>query len=208
MRWSCTFQSTPSVWRETLEISCFHFCNVISIHSLRVEGDCSDDLSVHFRQNISIHSLRVEGDSERDFYYIPEGDFNPLPPCGGRLNGNLDISGFTNFNPLPPCGGRPWGQLLSAPHYTISIHSLRVEGDASALFSTSKSSHFNPLPPCGGRPTADVTPGKEHVISIHSLRVEGDAGDLYRAELTDLFQSTPSVWRETMPSVLANDLLG
>ena len=202
------FQSTPSVWRETIDFTTFKGLYGISIHSLRVEGD-----SCRIGQRI-IHGEFQSTPSVWRETMLPMIlisiviNFNPLPPCGGRLNGNLDISGFTNFNPLPPCGGRPWGQLLSAPHYTISIHSLRVEGDASALFSTSKSSHFNPLPPCGGRPTADVTPGKEHVISIHSLRVEGDAGDLYRAELTDLFQSTPSVWRETMPSVLANDLLG
>ena len=33
------FQSTPSVWRETLLITAGSQCLVISIHSLRVEGD-------------------------------------------------------------------------------------------------------------------------------------------------------------------------
>ena len=58
---------------------------------------------------------------------------------------------------------------------SISIHSLRVEGD--------------------GRELHDALGVK---ISIHSLRVEGDqverADQLYRAP----FQSTPSVWRETV----------
>ena len=35
------------------------------------------------------------------------------------------------------------------------------------------------------------------VISIHSLRVEGDATKADRARKEALFQSTPSVWRET-----------
>ena len=34
-------------------------------------------------------------------------------------------------------------------------------------------------------------------ISIHSLRVEGDSGASYLINAMHLFQSTPSVWRET-----------
>ena len=58
---------------------------------------------------------------------------------------------------------------------TISIHSLRVEGDVS-------------------------TPATVNVkdISIHSLRVEGDRKIGKNAKSTGLFQSTPSVWRETV----------
>ena len=57
---------------------------------------------------ISIHSLRVEGD---DNVPSPSGipdNFNPLPPCGGRLvDVKSDFVGTEHFNPLPPCGGRP-----------------------------------------------------------------------------------------------------
>ena len=56
------FQSTPSVWRETSEIS------------ERVK------LTL-----ISIHSLRVEGDATRAQEPTAGKHFNPLPPCGGRL---------------------------------------------------------------------------------------------------------------------------
>ena len=38
---------------------------------------------------ISIHSLRVEGDDGKITVNEPTCDFNPLPPCGGR-----PISGF------------------------------------------------------------------------------------------------------------------
>ena len=55
--------------------------------------------------------------------------FNPLPPHGGRLSYVSDI---------PSC-------------VTISIHSLRMEGDTSSGYAF---------------------PGK--YISIHSLRMEGD----------------------------------
>ena len=57
---------------------------------------------------------------------------------------------------------------------TISIHSLRVEGDVCHSRSPPDWNYFNPLPPCGGRPLKNG-PQTAHAI----------------------FQSTPSVWRET-----------
>ena len=60
-------------------------------------------------------------------------------------------SAVVDFNPLPPCGGRLEGKYDDKPEGGISIHSLRVEGDAKR---------------CDAR--------REWIISIHSLRVEGD----------------------------------
>ena len=79
---------------------------------------------------------------------------------------------------------------------TISIHALRVEGDAGAYNGVCQlGQDFYPRPPGGGRLTAikslsfcyisihalrvegdkDKNPGAEdRVISIHALRVEGD----------------------------------
>ena len=56
------FQSTSSVWRTTWEPQTFDFAFVISIHVLRVE----DDHSLINCNNIL-------------------SNFNPRPPCGGRL---------------------------------------------------------------------------------------------------------------------------
>ena len=57
----CTFQSTPSAWRETrFTISDFS-TSLISIHSLRMEGDACN-MRRHLHCGISIHSLRMEGD--------------------------------------------------------------------------------------------------------------------------------------------------
>ena len=55
------FQSTPSAWRETTILSMFRMFLIISIHSLRMEGD---DFRVGEKdlELISIHSLRMEGD--------------------------------------------------------------------------------------------------------------------------------------------------
>ena len=79
-------------------------------------------------------------------------NFNPLPPCGGRLlTAPPVLRRECYFNPLPPCGGRR------------RAYALR-----------SKQRHFNPLPPCGGRPVKTVYDIMTDPISIHSLRVEGD----------------------------------
>ncbi len=102
------FQSTPSVWRETIAPPATIVGVSISIHSLRVEGDCRFYDRCQVCRDISIHSLRVEGD---------------------HLETNL------------------------IRQSTISIHSLRVEGDRDATRGGSGLRYFNPLPPCGGRPS-------------------------------------------------------
>ena len=78
------------------------------------------------------------------------------------------------FNPLPPCGGRQF----------------RLESAGCCR-------NFNPLPPCGGRLSCMDTPSFAKLISIHSLRVEGDVSVVVSVAMSDRFQSTPSVWRET-----------
>ena len=67
------FQSTPSVWRETLSVFDFQMRLSISIHSLRMEGDYTVSSSGSF-SIISIHSLRMEG----DFVGIFTGDTDKL----------------------------------------------------------------------------------------------------------------------------------
>ena len=84
----------------------------------------------------------------------------------------------THFNPLPPHGGRRPGYSPERAGKSISIHSLRMEGDKTMVGKNCRQRYFNPLPPHGGRQDAD------------------------RAALDALqFQSTPSAWRET--SVMA-----
>ena len=79
-----------------------------------------------------------------------------------------------HFNPLPPCGGRRATQDLVMFRWCISIHSLRVEGDGGHRHRIVHRKDFNPLPPCGGRHRCGA-----------------------RREWIEVFQSTPSVWRET-----------
>ena len=79
----------------------------------------------------------------------------------------------------------------------ISIHSLRMEGDADAVFIFQEYSISIHSLRMEGDFTG-VTPEMECEISIHSLRMEGDPSTLIYTVLLSIFQSTPSAWRETV----------
>ena len=191
------FQSTPSVWRETSNLSVSVALPPISIHSLRVEGDGSTLFASGTRNTISIHSLRVEGDAGCLPRQRRHSHFNPLPPCGGRpVRRQKPPQIRWYFNPLPPCGGRRAASASAMILLTISIHSLRVEGDWTRSARSPTISNFNPLPPCGGRPNFAAV--RLAPVYFNPLPPCGGRHREYRARNRDkIFQSTPSVWRET-----------
>ena len=167
--------------------------------------------------------------------------FNPLPPHGGRLSRETFFSTCVPFQSTPSAwretydidGNGDWITFQSTPSawretlgafdeigvYSISIHSLRMEGDSAivqcALFQhisihslrmegdftpaliLSIASYFNPLPPHGGRRVIFYIYYTTQSISIHSLRMEGDSGGSVLLFMAVVFQSTPSAWRET-----------
>ena len=116
---------------------------------------------------------------------------------------------YVNFNPLPPCGGRLYNGSAWVHSYSISIHSLRVEGDydGEEISLDVKNISIHSL-----RVEGDISLlyqlGLVVSISIHSLRVEGDIIGAYLEEIGIKFQSTPSVWRETAPGSTSNWYLG
>ena len=128
------------------------------------------------------------------------------------------------FNPLPPWGGRPYLAWVAEYNPLISIHSLRGEGDKAKFCNRSDiikfqstpsvgretifvfqkvqdSQYFNPLPPWGGRLNLSYLVDIGIVISIHSLRGEGDVINHRHLPFQVIFQSTPSVGRETLTSM-------
>ena len=124
-------------------------------------------------RRISIHSLRVEGDKCNSIRFV-----------GGSISiHSLRVEGDSSCRSCPVC-------------HCISIHSLRVEGDYTCLTQITHFKNFNPLPPCGGRP---AVPRQANVLSdFNPLPPCG--GRLWSADLItpiNVFQSTPSVWRET-----------
>ena len=123
-------------------------------------------------------------------------NFNPRPPCGGRLLLRLKTLSLHHFNPRPPCGGRHWEvgtpvldivfQSTSPVWRTtkaiydgwarslISIHVPRVEDDTTWASRRKPGLYFNPRPPCGGRLSFSKLVTDRYFISIHVPRVEDD----------------------------------
>ena len=148
----------------------------ISIHSLRMEGDIVICTAVQLLI-ISIHSLRMEGDAHEISGILTAGAFQSTPSAW-RETFSHSISGATPvfqstpsawretvchsrsppdwnyFNPLPPHGGRPEREISISVFVSISIHSLRMEGDVGQSTPIQGLRDFNPLPPHGGRPVS------------------------------------------------------
>ena len=195
------FQSTPSAWRETCIDKNKPKGNIISIHSLRMEGD--------------LPPMPIPCNSAY---------FNPLPPHGGRHLSKSAAVSARSFQSTPSAWRETQNLRNHNSELSISIHSLRMEGDQEIVDTLNvRGFHFNPLPPHGGRPFLPPTFRSAISISIHSLRMEGDCiqcppicntghfnplpphgGRLKKynySEYNKGFQSTPSAWRETSASL-------
>ena len=59
-------------------------------------------------------------------------DFNPLPPCGGRPASMIGVKFSVIFQSTPSVWRETRSILRAGVDKTISIHSLRVEGDVGA----------------------------------------------------------------------------
>ena len=140
----------------------------------------------------------MEGDLCSCTYSFIARNFNPLPPHGGRPAFPFLERSQVSFQSTPSAW-RETPDSVSCPQFlSISIHSLRMEGDDL---------NGRPLPP-------------QSTISIHSLRMEGDGNNHLQSILpvhfnplpphggrqdrgqnkiyrNMIFQSTPSAWRET-----------
>ena len=141
-----------------------------------MEGDKAALIYFVYSTGISIHSLRMEGDCCRRPRRYPDKYFNPLPPHGGRhRNHSNNTRHNDHFNPLPPHGGR-----RRKTCYEV-FADLRFQSTPSAWRETAfgygfkiQLFHFNPLPPHGGRLLDQCHAVRIIFISIHSLRMEGD----------------------------------
>ena len=145
---------------------------------------------------ISIHSLRMEGDPDTTTEVQTTEYFNPLPPHGGRQTNHYSETLTSPFQSTPSAWRETSSDWMSRRRPDISIHSLRMEGDVVSVAVSGKPLYFNPLPPHGGRQKTSRHPAREshfnplpphggrrqvlaavclfQDISIHSLRMEGD----------------------------------
>ena len=189
------FQSTPSVWRETGNLFDLVHNIVISIHSLRMEGDRFSSVFLDGK-GISIHSLRMEGDFFSLLPHLRRRHFNPLPPYGGRHTHAPPETARTYFNPLPPYGGRQ--KFKGSGLRYFYFNPLPPYGGRQYLcFALRFFADFNPLPPYGGR-LCHLLPILSHLLFQSTPSVWRETPNTIMNEfIKELFQSTPSVWRET-----------
>ena len=146
------FQSTPSVWRETV-VAAAHlvrdmYFNPLPPYGGRLASDRNDVRSRHF---------------------------NPLPPYGGRPWIEMPTcTHLSKFQSTPSVWRETVGNGRALRTLDISIHSLRMEGDQYPQLIFPVRAYFNPLPPYGGRLHGSFHNFRFRHISIHSLRMEGD----------------------------------
>ena len=130
-------------------------------------------------------------------------NFNPLPPCGGRHGLHHLAAGTRQFQSTPSVWRETTGSTLFASgtlfqstpsvwretlsrqqryiEALISIHSLRVEGDASAQQQRCTRALFQSTPSVWRETASCAIRWRMYSISIHSLRVEGDEQDVVDA---------------------------
>ncbi len=146
----------------------------ISIHSLRMEGDQSSESS-NFDCGIfqSTPSAWRETAVDQNVLRLIRISIHSLRMEGDKKHlfqgHELDIS----IHSLRMEGDMK-DESLCPHHAKISIHSLRMEGDGGIWGCLHEVDYFNPLPPHGGRLFC-------YTIILH----------------LQIFQSTPSAWRET-----------
>ena len=100
-----------------------------------------------------------------------------------RMEGDVAVDATKprqhTFQSTPSAWRETISTLVKQALTEISIHSLRMEGDTPCVSLMASIHYFNPLPPHGGRRDAKKA----------------------EKELKDVFQSTPSAWRETWNSL-------
>ena len=168
------FQSTPSAWRETLRNRDLprpgiHF-NPLPPHG----GRHSKGVSISEMIDISIHSLRMEGDALDSVEYRQAFIFQSTPSAWRETFRSLQKSISWIFQSTPSAWRETNTECVVMRLHSISIHSLRMEGDQRVQTGATIHAYFNPLPPHGGRHLCCCDLTLQCGISIHSLRMEGD----------------------------------
>ena len=124
--------------------------------------------------------------------------FQSTPPVwGATTNRQLGHQNKDNFNPRPPCGGRLLVFTALPVQGVISIHAPRVGGDYPFPRTSCASPLFQSTPPVWGATRASTASLVSLRISIHAPRVGGDDDKIGLYNPSVEFQSTPPVWGAT-----------
>ena len=148
-------------------------CN-ISIHALRVEGDCSTQQFLPFPLRFLSTPSGWRATSCSALCKLPSGFLST--PSGWRATitkQNIAEPSDISIHALRVEGDRTHPYPLYRKQ-CISIHALRVEGDINPASFPPPALNFYPRPPGGGRLRGNPRLQSAGDISIHALRVEGD----------------------------------
>ena len=168
------FQSTPSARRATPPTAERESIMLISIHTLREEGDCDHGCAAAsvwrfqstpsarratgrsraeaVRGHISIHALREEGDNKSRCQCTKHRKFQSTPSARRATHCRLLFTLiFTNFNPRPPRGGRLCTAFVSCPAGSFQSTPSARRATAGQRRSGAAGHDFNPRPPRGER---------------------------------------------------------
>ena len=127
---------------------------------------------------ISIHSLRMEGDKPHSGTLFPLIAFQSTPSAWRETRGDVFFADFGTFQSTPSAWRETGVKRNERNRRIISIHSLRMEGDMRRRMgngTVSISIHSLRMEGDGIRKKRQRNPS----ISIHSLRMEGDVRDRY-----------------------------
>ena len=111
--------------------------------------------------------------------------FNPLPPCGGRRFSITKDGEWIPFQSTPSVWRETRSRVKIILIRSISIHSLRVEGDSPTPDAQcSQTISIHSLRVEGDKKLFALD--KCNLISIHSLRVEGDFAERISNDIKDI----------------------
>ena len=169
---------------------------LISIHVPRVEDDGEWVCKPSKEDIISIHVPRVEDDMHYCTSPIPQIDFNPRPPCGGRPAVPDTAVVLREFQSTSPVWRTTYAGIEDFTKVEISIHVPRVEDDSSYACNLPCIRYFNPRPPCGGRRSIQAPHSGSYPFQSTSP-VWRTTPRQTHIKLDKIFQSTSPVWRTT-----------
>ena len=150
--WSMLFLSTPSARRATVTRLTKEQLRTYFYPRPPRGGRLAGLAGCHGRSQISIHALREEGDNQPDF--IADFYFIFLStPSARRATWSVRTTARPIIFLSTPSARRATVQIdRDEVARVISIHALREEGDAWAMWSSQQRNDFYPRPPRGGRP--------------------------------------------------------
>ena len=191
-----SFQSTPSAWRET-SVNAGYLQQVSYFNPLPPHGGRPTYIRRVHKNKEFQSTPSAWRETNLMWCTQMENIFQSTPSAWRETLSSVSARISKVFQSTPSAWRETRTSTAFVFSYSISIHSLRMEGDRNIEQQERESKLFQSTPSAWRETSFNVPPSLCIRISIHSLRMEGD---LIRSALLVIgfeFQSTPSAWRET-----------